>query len=81
MAATVYIGDTDTEALDRYRKANDALVAQLTKLWHDHDDHRVDAQLTPTRGSAAARPSSDRRKPSAISCWSRSSARISTTSR
>jgi alkanesulfonate monooxygenase SsuD/methylene tetrahydromethanopterin reductase-like flavin-dependent oxidoreductase (luciferase family) len=50
MAATVYIGATDAEALDRYRKANDVFVRQLAKLWHDHDDHRVDAQFDTDAG-------------------------------
>ena len=50
MAATVYIGHTDAEALDRYRKANDVFVRELTKLWHDNDDHRVDAQFDTDAG-------------------------------
>jgi len=42
VAATVYIGATDAEALNRYRKAGDVFARELTKLWHDHDDHRAD---------------------------------------
>ncbi|MGW1025602.1 LLM class flavin-dependent oxidoreductase [Streptomyces sp. NPDC002577] len=42
VAANIYIADTDEEALARYRKANDVFARQLTKLWHEHDDHRVD---------------------------------------
>ena len=42
VAATVYIASTDDEALARYRKANAVFARQLTKLWHEHDDHRVD---------------------------------------
>jgi alkanesulfonate monooxygenase SsuD/methylene tetrahydromethanopterin reductase-like flavin-dependent oxidoreductase (luciferase family) len=43
VAATVYIGATDSEALSRYRKANEVFCRQLMKLWHEHNDHRVDA--------------------------------------
>ncbi|MEU9267133.1 LLM class flavin-dependent oxidoreductase [Streptomyces sp. NPDC048251] len=42
VAANVLIGATDDEAQARYRKANDVFARQLTKLWHEHDDHRVD---------------------------------------
>ena len=40
---TVYIGATDDEAYDRYRKANEVFSQQLTQLWHENDDHKVDA--------------------------------------
>jgi alkanesulfonate monooxygenase SsuD/methylene tetrahydromethanopterin reductase-like flavin-dependent oxidoreductase (luciferase family) len=43
VAAHIYIGETDELALERFRKANDVFARQLTKLWHDHDDHRGDA--------------------------------------
>lgn len=43
MAAHVYIGRTDEQATERFRKANDVFSRQLTKLWHDHDDHSGDA--------------------------------------
>jgi hypothetical protein len=29
--------------MDRFRKANDVFARQLTKLWHDHGNHQVDA--------------------------------------
>ena len=50
VAATVYIGATDGAALSRYRKANALFCQQLTKLWHQHGDHRVDA-IFDTEGS------------------------------
>jgi hypothetical protein len=34
---------TDEQAIERFRKANDVFSRQLTKLWHDHGDHRSDA--------------------------------------
>ena len=43
VAARVCIGETDGAALERFRKANDVLGHQLTKLWHDHGDHSNDA--------------------------------------
>lgn len=43
VAATVYIGPTDEQALHRYRQANEVFCHQLTHLWHEHADHRVDA--------------------------------------
>jgi alkanesulfonate monooxygenase SsuD/methylene tetrahydromethanopterin reductase-like flavin-dependent oxidoreductase (luciferase family) len=43
VAAHIYIGATDELAVERFRKANDVFARQLTKLWHDHDDHRSDA--------------------------------------
>ena len=42
-AANVYIGATDGAAMERFRKANDVFARQLTKLWHDHGNHQVDA--------------------------------------
>lgn len=42
VAAHIYIAETDAAAMDRFRKANDVFARQLTKLWHDHGDHRVD---------------------------------------
>lgn len=42
-AARVYIGRTDTEAEARFRQANDVFSAELTKLWHEHGNHRADA--------------------------------------
>ncbi|WP_433282083.1 LLM class flavin-dependent oxidoreductase [Pseudonocardia xinjiangensis] len=50
VAATVHIGATDEEALDRYHKAHAVYARQLTKLWHDHDDHRVDAMADAEAG-------------------------------
>ena len=50
MAAIVHLGATDEEALDRYRKAHEVYARQLTKLWHDHDDHRVDAMADADGG-------------------------------
>ncbi len=43
VAANVYLGATDGAAMDRFRKANDVFARQLTKLWHDHGNHQVDA--------------------------------------
>jgi alkanesulfonate monooxygenase SsuD/methylene tetrahydromethanopterin reductase-like flavin-dependent oxidoreductase (luciferase family) len=43
VAANVYIGGTDGAAMERFRKANDVFARQLTKLWHDHGNHQVDA--------------------------------------
>ena len=43
IAANVYIGATDGAAMERFRKANDVFAHQLTKLWHDHGNHQVDA--------------------------------------
>ena len=43
VAANVYIGATDGAAMDRFRKANDVFARQLSKLWHDHGNHQVDA--------------------------------------
>lgn len=43
VAAHIYIAETDALALERFRKANDVFARQLTKLWHDHDDHSGDA--------------------------------------
>jgi alkanesulfonate monooxygenase SsuD/methylene tetrahydromethanopterin reductase-like flavin-dependent oxidoreductase (luciferase family) len=42
VAAHVYIGATDDVAVERFRKANDVFARQLTKLWHDHGNHKVD---------------------------------------
>jgi alkanesulfonate monooxygenase SsuD/methylene tetrahydromethanopterin reductase-like flavin-dependent oxidoreductase (luciferase family) len=42
-AAHVYIGRTDAEALERFRKANDVFARQLLKLWHDNGNHNPDA--------------------------------------
>ncbi|MFD3583766.1 LLM class flavin-dependent oxidoreductase [Streptomyces sp. NPDC058683] len=42
VAAAVYIADSDHEALARYTKANDVFARQVTKLWHQHGDHRLD---------------------------------------
>jgi alkanesulfonate monooxygenase SsuD/methylene tetrahydromethanopterin reductase-like flavin-dependent oxidoreductase (luciferase family) len=41
-AAHVYIGATDGAAVERFRKANDVFARQLTKLWHDHGNYKVD---------------------------------------
>jgi alkanesulfonate monooxygenase SsuD/methylene tetrahydromethanopterin reductase-like flavin-dependent oxidoreductase (luciferase family) len=43
VAANVYIGATDGAAMARFRQANDLFARQLTKLWHDHGNHKVDA--------------------------------------
>ncbi|MGW2963848.1 LLM class flavin-dependent oxidoreductase [Streptomyces sp. NPDC001220] len=42
VAAGVYIAESDQEALARYTKANDVFARQVTKLWHQHGDHRLD---------------------------------------
>ena len=41
-AAHVYIGHTDAEAVERFRKANDVFARQLLKLWHDNGNHNAD---------------------------------------
>jgi alkanesulfonate monooxygenase SsuD/methylene tetrahydromethanopterin reductase-like flavin-dependent oxidoreductase (luciferase family) len=41
-AAHVYIGRTDDEAVERFRKANDVFARQLLKLWHDNGNHNPD---------------------------------------
>jgi alkanesulfonate monooxygenase SsuD/methylene tetrahydromethanopterin reductase-like flavin-dependent oxidoreductase (luciferase family) len=41
-AAHVYIGRTDDEAVERFRKANDVFARQLLKLWHDNGNHNAD---------------------------------------
>jgi alkanesulfonate monooxygenase SsuD/methylene tetrahydromethanopterin reductase-like flavin-dependent oxidoreductase (luciferase family) len=41
-AAHVYIGRTDNEAVERFRKANDVFARQLLKLWHDNGNHNAD---------------------------------------
>jgi alkanesulfonate monooxygenase SsuD/methylene tetrahydromethanopterin reductase-like flavin-dependent oxidoreductase (luciferase family) len=41
-AAHVYIGRTDAEAVERFRKANDVFARQLLKLWHDNGNHNAD---------------------------------------
>lgn len=48
--ATVYIADTDAEARARYRAAQEVFAKQLTHLWHQHGDHRVDAMADPDAG-------------------------------
>ena len=55
-AAHVYIGPTDHEAVERFRKANDVFARQLLKLWHDHGnygaDHFYDTDKTMANGNA-----------------------------
>ena len=55
-AAHVYIGRTDSEAVERFRKANDVFARQLLKLWHDHGnygaDHFYDTEKTMANGNA-----------------------------
>jgi alkanesulfonate monooxygenase SsuD/methylene tetrahydromethanopterin reductase-like flavin-dependent oxidoreductase (luciferase family) len=43
VAAHIYIGATDADGVERFRKANGVHVRQLTKLWHDHGNHSADA--------------------------------------
>jgi alkanesulfonate monooxygenase SsuD/methylene tetrahydromethanopterin reductase-like flavin-dependent oxidoreductase (luciferase family) len=52
IAANVYIGATDGAAMERFRKANDVFAGQLTKLWHDHGNHQVDALYDTDRTMA-----------------------------
>jgi alkanesulfonate monooxygenase SsuD/methylene tetrahydromethanopterin reductase-like flavin-dependent oxidoreductase (luciferase family) len=55
-AAHVYIGRTDAEAVERFRKANDVFARQLLKLWHDngnhHPDHLYDTDRTMANGNS-----------------------------
>ena len=51
-AAHVYIGRTDDEAVERYRKAYDVFARQLYKLWHDNGNHGAD-HLYDTEGTMA----------------------------
>jgi alkanesulfonate monooxygenase SsuD/methylene tetrahydromethanopterin reductase-like flavin-dependent oxidoreductase (luciferase family) len=39
----VFVADTDDEALAVTRGAHSDWYGSITKLWHDHDDHSVDA--------------------------------------
>ena len=41
--ASVYIGATDDEAYDRFRKANEVFMRHVTYLWHLNNDPKVDA--------------------------------------
>jgi len=41
-AAHVYLGRTDDEAVERFRKANEVFARQLLKLWHDNGNHNAD---------------------------------------
>lgn len=56
LAATVVIGDSDAEARDRFFTANEVFKSRLVKLWHEHDDHKVDmiadSQATLDNGTA-----------------------------
>jgi alkanesulfonate monooxygenase SsuD/methylene tetrahydromethanopterin reductase-like flavin-dependent oxidoreductase (luciferase family) len=51
-AAHVYIGRTDDEAVERFRKAYDVFARQLYKLWHDNGNHGAD-HLYDTEGTMA----------------------------
>lgn len=42
IAAGVYIGSSDGEAVDRYRRASTVHHEHLLKLWHDHGNHHFD---------------------------------------
>jgi alkanesulfonate monooxygenase SsuD/methylene tetrahydromethanopterin reductase-like flavin-dependent oxidoreductase (luciferase family) len=48
-AASIYIGETDAAAVERFRKANDVFSRQLTKLWHDHGNYQFDAMFDTDR--------------------------------
>ena len=52
VAATVYIESSDGAALSRYRRANAVFCQRLTRLWHQHGDHRADA-FADTEGGLA----------------------------
>ena len=52
MAATVVLAPTDAEAEEIYLSAQAVFGRQLTQLWHEHDDHRVDRMAD---GAAALR--------------------------
>lgn len=52
MAAAVVLAPTDTEAEELYLGAQAVFGRQLTQLWHEHDDHRVDRMAD---GAAALR--------------------------
>ncbi len=52
IAANVYIGATGGAAMERFRKANDVFARQLTKLWHDHGNHQVNALYDTDRSIA-----------------------------
>jgi len=55
-AAHVYIGRTDEEAVERFRKANEVFARQLLKLWHDNGnqsaDHLYDTDRTMANGNS-----------------------------
>ena len=52
MAAAVVLAPTDAEAEEIYLGAQAVFGRQLTQLWHEHDDHRVDRMAD---GAAALR--------------------------
>ena len=45
MAAAVVIAPTDAEAEELYLRAHAVFGGQLTQLWHQHGDHRVDRMV------------------------------------
>jgi len=45
--ASVYIGATDDEAYDRFRKANEVFMRHVTHLWHLNGDPKVDGMTDP----------------------------------
>jgi alkanesulfonate monooxygenase SsuD/methylene tetrahydromethanopterin reductase-like flavin-dependent oxidoreductase (luciferase family) len=48
-ATRVVIGETDADAVQRFRKASDVYIRQLTKLWHDHGNYQFDAMFDTDR--------------------------------
>jgi alkanesulfonate monooxygenase SsuD/methylene tetrahydromethanopterin reductase-like flavin-dependent oxidoreductase (luciferase family) len=50
LSATIVIGDSEQEALDRYHRAYTMFGERVTRLWHEHGDHQVDPVADPAAG-------------------------------
>jgi len=50
LSASLVIGKSEQEALDRYHRAYTMFGERVTRLWHAHGDHRVDPIADPAAG-------------------------------
>jgi alkanesulfonate monooxygenase SsuD/methylene tetrahydromethanopterin reductase-like flavin-dependent oxidoreductase (luciferase family) len=50
LSTTVVIGASEAEALDRYHRAYAVFGERVTRLWHEHGNHQVDAVADPAAG-------------------------------